>query len=196
MACSSTERTFVYAERKNKSYVLRERVRVLPHVPCLRKHFGPLCFSSECLFQTEQKERDAGRKAGGRERERPRCIPISPAHWGRTVPKILGLRWSPLRPPISNSQSPQPSAIQIITTNGVKLDGYVQHAEPFQYTVRLLHVKVVNSGGGWGARKGGWVWVKLSQRRFLRKNTAVSSVWSWSGAATEIRGLSPLIDML
>ena len=67
------------------------------------------------------------------------------------MPKILGLRWSPLRPPISNSQSPQPNAIQIITTNGVKLDGYVRHAEPFQYTVRLLHNKVVKSGG-WGVK--------------------------------------------
>lgn len=128
----------------NKSYVQCVCVCILLRVPCLHKYFGPLCFSSECLFQAEQNERH-GEKARGRERERPRCIPISLAHWGRTVPKILGLRWSPLRPPISNSQSLQSNAIQIIT-NGVRLDGYVQHDELLKYTARLLHIKVVTSG--------------------------------------------------
>lgn len=134
----------VFVAQKYKSYVLCESVCMFLRVPWLHKHFGPLCFSSECLFQAEQNERHR-EKAGGRERERPRCIPITLAHWGRTVPKILGLRWSLLHPPISNSQSPQSNAIQIIITNGVKLDGYVRHAELFQYTVRLLHIKVVKS---------------------------------------------------
>lgn len=61
------------------------------------------------------------------------------------MPKILGLRWSPLRPPISNSQSLQSTAIQIIA-NGATLDGYVQHAELLQYAAQLLHIKVVTSG--------------------------------------------------
>lgn len=47
------------------------------------------------------------------------------------MPKILGLRWSQPRRPISNSQSAESNAIQIIITNGVKLDEYEQHAEFF-----------------------------------------------------------------
>ncbi len=104
---------------------------------------APSVFHQNVCFRQNERR---GEKARGRDREKPCCIPISPAHWGRTVPKILGLRWSTLRPPISNSQPPQSNAIQIITTNGVKLDGYVQHAELFQYAVWPLHIKVVTSG--------------------------------------------------
>lgn len=120
-------------------------VRVLLHVPCLHKHFGPLCFSSECLFQAEQNERH-GQKAGGRAGERSCCIPISPAHWGRTVPKILGLRWSSPRPPISNSVT----TVQCNSNNNNKWGktGWIHAAccELLQYTARLQDIKAVKSG--------------------------------------------------
>lgn len=58
------------------------------------------------------------------------------------MPKTLGLRSAPLRPPISNSESLQPSAIQIII-NGPTLDGYVQHVALPWHTAPLVHFEEV-----------------------------------------------------
>lgn len=56
---------------------------------------------------------------------------------------MQGLRWTVLHTPISNLQSPQSNAIQIIITDEVKLDGYMLHAEFFQYMAQVMHIKVV-----------------------------------------------------
>lgn len=127
---------------QNKSYAYRVCGCVCVSV-CVRaftNSLAPSVFHQNVCFRPSR-TRDTGRRQEEEKGSEPCWIPISPAHWGRTVPKILGLRWSLLHPLISNSQSLQSYAIQIIS-NGVKQDGFVQHAELFQYTARwLLHTE-------------------------------------------------------